>query len=132
MRDPFQDEKSEDVDRLRELHEDIFENFKTYVRDRRGDRLKAAEETLFTGDIWTGNQALEVGLIDGLAEMRPEMRKRYGDKVKFQRAGVRRLDCRCGRCAVGFEYLCLLLRVLGLRRAGGRDGLQRRSFSQVP
>ena len=90
MLDPFQDEKSEDVDRLHELHEDIFENFKTYVRDRRGDRLKAAEDTLFTGDIWTGNQALEVGLIDGLAEMRSEMRRRYGDKVKFQRAEVRR------------------------------------------
>ena len=90
MLDPFQDEKSEDVDRLHDLHEDIFENFKTHVRDRRGDRLKAAEGTLFTGDIWTGNQALEIGLIDGLAEMRSEMRKRYGDKVKFQRAGVRR------------------------------------------
>ena len=90
MLDPFQDEKSEDVDRLHELHEDIFENFKTHVRDRRGDRLKAAEDTLFTGDIWTGNQALEVGLIDGLAEMRSEMRRRYGDKVKFQRAEVRR------------------------------------------
>ena len=90
MLDPFQDEKAEDVDRLHELHEDIFENFKTHVRDRRGDRLKAAEDTLFTGDIWTGNQALEVGLIDGLAEMRSEMRRRYGDKVKFQRAEVRR------------------------------------------
>ena len=90
MLDPFQDEKSEDVDRLHDLHEDIFENFKTHVRDRRGDRLKAAEDTLFTGDIWTGNQALEVGLIDGLAEMQSEMRRRYGDKVKFHRAEVRR------------------------------------------
>lgn len=90
MLDPFQDEKSEDVDRLHELHEDIFENFKAHVRDRRGDRLKAAEDTLFTGDIWTGNQALEFGLIDGLAEMRSEMRRRFGDKVKFQRAEVRR------------------------------------------
>ena len=90
MLDPFQDEKAEDVDRLHELHEDIFENFKTHVRDRRGGRLKAAEDTLFTGDIWTGNHALEVGLIDGLADMRSEMRRRYGDKVKFQRAEVRR------------------------------------------
>ena len=90
MLDPFQDEKTEDIDRLRELHEDIFENFKNHVRRCRGDRLLAADETLFTGDIWTGRQAVEVGLIDGLAEMRSEMRKRYGDKVKFQRADVRR------------------------------------------
>ncbi len=90
MLDPFQDEKTEDIDRLRELHEDIFENFKNHVRRCRGDRPLAADETLFTGDIWTGRQAVEVGLIDGLAEMRSEMRKRYGDKVKFQRADVRR------------------------------------------
>lgn len=90
MLDPFQDEKSEDIDRLRELHEDIFETFKNHVRRCRGDRLRALDEALFTGDIWTGRQAVEVGLIDGLAEMRTEMRKRYGDKVKFQRSGVRR------------------------------------------
>ena len=89
MLDPFQDEKSTDIDRLRELHADIFENFKNHVRRCRGDRLRAADETLFTGDIWTGRQAVEVGLIDGLADMRGEMRKRYGDKVKFQRADVR-------------------------------------------
>lgn len=90
MLDPFQDEKPSDVDRLRELHEDIFENFKNHVRRSRGDRLHATDVALFTGDIWTGRQAVEVGLIDGLAEMRSEMRKRHGDKVKFVRAGVRR------------------------------------------
>lgn len=90
MLDPFQDEKAEDIDRLRELHDDIFTNFKNHVRRCRGDRLHAADDALFTGDIWTGRQAVEVGLIDGLADMRSEMRKRFGDKVKFQRAGVRR------------------------------------------
>ena len=90
MLDPFQDEKSEDIDRLRELHEDIFENFKNHVRRCRGDRLRAEDEALFTGDIWTGRQAVEVGLIDGLADMRTEMRKRYGESVKFQRFGARR------------------------------------------
>ncbi len=90
MLDPFRDEKSEDVDRLRELHENIFENFKNHVRRCRGNRLMASDDALFTGDIWTGSQALEVGLIDGLAEMRSEMRKRFGEKVKFRRAEVRR------------------------------------------
>jgi signal peptide peptidase SppA len=90
MLDPFQDEKPDDVDRLRELHEDIFENFKNHVRRSRGDRLHATDDALFTGDIWTGRQAVEVGLVDGLAEMRSEMRKRHGDKVKFQRAEIRR------------------------------------------
>ncbi|PPR10593.1 MAG: putative signal peptide peptidase SppA [Alphaproteobacteria bacterium MarineAlpha11_Bin1] len=89
MLDPFQDEKSEDVDRLRELQEDIFENFKSYIYGRRGDRLKASDGVLFSGDVWTGNQAVENGLIDGLAEMRSEMRDRFGDRVIFCRASVR-------------------------------------------
>ena len=90
MLDPFRDEDPDDVERLRELHADIFDNFRTYVRQRRGDRLKAADETLFTGDIWTGSQAVEVGLIDGLAELRTEMRRRFGDKVRFEKAEVKR------------------------------------------
>ena len=90
MLDPFREEKADDVDRLRELHADIFETFRDHVRERRGDRLLAADETLFSGDIWTGRQAVEVGLVDGLAEMRSEMRRRFGEKVRFRRAEVRR------------------------------------------
>lgn len=90
MLDPFQPEKPEDIDRLRELHADIFDNFKNHVKTRRGERLLATDEALFTGDVWSGSQAVENGLIDGLAEMRGEMRRRYGEKVKFQKAGVRR------------------------------------------
>jgi signal peptide peptidase SppA len=90
MLDPFLDEKDEEVDRLRELHHDIFENFKNHVRHCRGDRLRATEDALFTGDVWTGRQAVEVGLVDGLAEVREEMRKRFGKNVKFYRAGLRR------------------------------------------
>ena len=108
MLDPFQDENPEDIDRLRRLHQDIFDNFKNHVRRCRGDRLRAEDATLFTGDIWTGRQAVEVGLIDGLAEMRAEMRKRYGDKVKFQRSSGRqgllsRLRGGIGRGNVGID-----------------------------
>ena len=71
------------------IHTFFFENFKNMVRNRRGDRLLASDDTLFSGDIWTGNQAVEVGLIDGLAEMRSETRKRFGDNVRFQRVNIR-------------------------------------------
>ncbi len=90
MLDPFQPEKADDVDRLRELHADIFENFKDYVRDRRGEKLIETDDRLFNGDVWTGRQAVENGLVDGLAEMRSEMRRRFGDKVKFRTAEVKR------------------------------------------
>ena len=53
------------------------------LRDRRADHIRGGLGAR-VGDV------LRVGLIDGLAEMRSEMRRRYGYKVKFQRAEVRR------------------------------------------
>ena len=54
------------------------------VRERRKDKLKAAEKELFTGAFWTGRRALDLGLIDGLGELTEVMQERYGDKVKFR------------------------------------------------
>ena len=83
MLDPFQQEKSEDVERLQAIQADVHEAFKELVRTSRGDRLKGAAEDLFNGDIWSGRQALELGLIDGIGDMRSVMRERYGEKVKL-------------------------------------------------
>lgn len=83
--DPFQPEEPADVERLLDLQRDIHVFFKSLVRESRGDRLPAdAEETLFTGEFWTGNQAQHLGLVDGLGDLRTTMRERYGDKVKFK------------------------------------------------
>ncbi len=83
MLDPFQAEKSEDVERLHAIQADVHESFKDLVRTSRGDRIKGPTEDLFNGDIWTGGQALELGLIDGIGDLRSVMRERYGDKVKL-------------------------------------------------
>ncbi len=62
---------------------------------RRGDKLKAEPEALFTGEFWTGKRALELGLIDGIGHLRPEMRRRYGEEVDLRlvetEKGLRRL-----------------------------------------
>lgn len=89
LMDPFSDERAEDVERLRELQESVFDSFRNHVRERRKDRLRAPEDELFAGDVWTGTQALEIGLVDGLGEMRSEMRRRFGEKVRFHRVAVR-------------------------------------------
>jgi signal peptide peptidase SppA len=90
MLDPFRDEEPEDVARLKALQQDIYESFKAQVRSRRGERLKAEDEVLFNGDIWTGKRALELGLIDGIGDLRSVMRARFGDKVKLKAVGVER------------------------------------------
>ena len=83
MLDPFKPEVAKDIKRLKEIHTDIHGQFKDWVKERRGTRLNGEDKALFNGDIWTGNEALELGLIDGLGELRATMRLKYGEKVRF-------------------------------------------------
>lgn len=96
--DPFKSEDQEDVEILKELQADIHEQFKDHVRERRGDKLQADESVLFSGEFWTGNRALGLGLVDGLGDLRSVMRERYGEKVKLRVVGRRPgwLDKRLG------------------------------------
>lgn len=63
--DPFSPEKQEDVDFWEDVLETTHRQFIESVREGRGDRL-ADDEKLFSGLVWSGEQALELGLIDGL------------------------------------------------------------------
>ncbi len=89
MLDPFSPAKKADVTRLKALLGGIHDNFITYVQARRGDKLDK-NATLFTGDIWLAAQATELGLIDGIGHLKPQMIERFGDKVQFRRYGPRR------------------------------------------
>ena len=85
MLDPFMPEVPEDIARLKAIQMDIHDSFKQMVLDRRGDKLTSPDtDDLFEGDIWTGSQALSLGLVDGLGDMRPTMRDMHGEKVKFR------------------------------------------------
>lgn len=81
--DPFLREKPEDVEHLADLQKDMHETFIAWVKERRGDRLKGSEADLFSGDFWTGRQALELGLVDGLGDLRSVLRAEYGDKLRL-------------------------------------------------
>ncbi|MEU6641397.1 S49 family peptidase [Saccharomonospora sp. NPDC046836] len=76
--DPFSPEKPEDVEWLGKLHNQLHEIFVDWVRERRGDRLTGGDD-LFTGDVWLGAKAIELGLIDGLGNLRDVLRTRYPD-----------------------------------------------------
>jgi signal peptide peptidase SppA len=95
MLDAFSPERPEDVARLKRLQADIHENFKALVRARRGAKLKGDEADLFSGEFWLGARALELGLVDGIGELRATLRARFGTRVRLraiatQRSGWRR------------------------------------------
>ncbi|MGV9296928.1 S49 family peptidase [Amycolatopsis sp. NPDC003676] len=74
--DPFSPEKPEDVEWLKSMHSQLHELFVEWVKERRGDRLTDSTD-LFTGDVWLGQKAVDLGLVDGLGSLREIVTKRY-------------------------------------------------------
>ena len=88
MLDPFRPERAEDIERLKALQATIHQNFIDHVKSRRGTRL--ADQDLFTGEIWVGQQAVDLGLADGVGHLVPTLKSRFGDKVKFTQHTAKR------------------------------------------
>ncbi|MGO4523722.1 S49 family peptidase [Microvirga sp. 2MCAF35] len=84
MLDPFRPENPDDVVRLKGLQRQIHQVFEDLVRDRRGEKLNDSYDDLFSGAFWVGAEALDLGLIDGLGDIRTILRQRFGEKVQFR------------------------------------------------
>lgn len=84
--DPFKPEKRGDVDYLKSLQQEIHDIFISMVRARRGARL-VDDGSLFSGLFWTGRRGVELGLVDGLGNMRDVIKERYGKDARLQLIG---------------------------------------------
>ena len=65
--DPFQPLKDAEQAHAQALLDEIHGQFIEVVKKGRGDRLIDDHERLFSGLIWSGREAVELGLVDGLA-----------------------------------------------------------------
>lgn len=81
--DTFKPEKPADLLRLKKLQEDIHEDFKNWVRERRDDNLNGTDKELMEGAFWTGTDALDKGLIDDIGDVSSTMKEMFGDNTKF-------------------------------------------------
>lgn len=82
--DPFLPEKPEDVARLKDIQSYIHDIFIGIVKERRAGKLKGPDGELFSGAFWAGAKALELGLVDGIGDVRSRMRELHGPKVKLK------------------------------------------------
>jgi signal peptide peptidase SppA len=82
--DSFQPERPQDVARIKELQRDVHDVFIGAVKERRAGRLKASDQELFSGAFWSGPKAMELGLVDGIADLRTKMRELHGEKVRLK------------------------------------------------
>ena len=63
--DPFLPVKPDEVAHMESVLANVHEQFKTAVREGRGSALSDDDE-IFSGLIWSGEQAVENGLVDGI------------------------------------------------------------------
>ncbi|MBB2496401.1 signal peptide peptidase SppA [Aquipseudomonas ullengensis] len=79
--DPFQPQKAEETQFWQGVLETTHKQFIDSVKKGRGDRLKSAEHPeLFSGLIWSGEQALGLGLVDALGSASYVAREVIGAK----------------------------------------------------
>ncbi|MGB0921939.1 MAG: S49 family peptidase [Alphaproteobacteria bacterium] len=123
--DPFSPEDPDEVAKLKAMQEDVHETFISLVKDRRGDKLKGDDETLFNGDVWTGEKAVNLGLIDGLGDMHTVLQEKLGSDVR-----VRFVESRRGflRQQLGLDMSHDLRGLLGALVDGALDAAEKRSL----
>ncbi|MDE1166379.1 MAG: S49 family peptidase [Pseudomonas sp.] len=79
--DPFQPQKADETKFWQGVLDTTHNQFISVVKQGRGDRLKDKEHPeLFSGLIWSGEQALQLGLIDGLGNASSVARDVIGEK----------------------------------------------------
>jgi signal peptide peptidase SppA len=128
--DPFLPERQDDVEWLKSMQTELHGMFRDWVCSRRGDLL-AREQDLFTGEVWTGRRALELGLVDKLGTMRGEIAKRYPDAeitmVEARRPLLTRLGLRPAAISLtghsGPDSALAVLEALEHRATWSRFGL---------
>ncbi len=80
--DPFLDEKPEDVERLKKIQLDLHEEFIKLVKSSRGSKIPSnQDDSLFSGEFWSGTKAKTLGLVDDLGNMNDVLEEKFGKKV---------------------------------------------------
>ena len=77
-------ENKEDVKRLKVIQKELHFQFISFVKSRRGSKIKDDNKEVFTGAFWSGESGIEIGLIDSFGEMRRVLKERFGNKIKIK------------------------------------------------
>ena len=85
--DPFLPSKEADIKLLKKIQNNIHAHFIEHVKTRRAGKLTQNDELLFNGEFWTGETAMEYGLVDGICDMHEFIAEQFGAKAKVEYIG---------------------------------------------
>jgi signal peptide peptidase SppA len=90
MLDPFSDVTPEQKEVIIDLMADIHTEFKNIVVNSRRGRLSQNHDLLFSGRVWTGKKAAQLGLVDGLGNYIDILKEKYGADVEIKEVKIKK------------------------------------------
>ena len=90
--DPFAPLKEKDLVIVRNILSSLHENFKGQVKSARGEKLKGEDAKLFSGEVWVGQQAVDLGLVDGIDTMNNFIQSTMGGPEKVHVVKIKSAD----------------------------------------
>ena len=81
--DSFQKQKLSDVKKLKSIQMEIFKNFKNIVLKSRIKKINKQNKNIFSGSFWAGKEAIKLGLVDGIGDLKTIMEKKFGEKLRY-------------------------------------------------
>lgn len=76
--DPYESLNPKDAAKIQSVLDAVHQDFINDVKEGRGDKLKGDPKELFSGDFWTGTQAVKLGLADGTANVWEATQETFG------------------------------------------------------
>ena len=84
--DPFMEEKTEDIERLKKIQLEIHQDFIEVVETSRQGKLnKNSGVELFSGEFWSGKKAKELGLVDEIGNVNQVLREKFGKDIEIKK-----------------------------------------------
>jgi len=84
--DPFLPQNPEDLKKIQVVMATVHQNFVQAVIEGRKGKLQGNQEELFSGDFWSGTEAVKLGLADHLGNLNDAMKIEF-DTTEFKEFG---------------------------------------------
>jgi protease-4 len=75
--DPFLPQNSQDIEKIDSVIKEVHGNFIQVVMEGRKGKLHGDPAELFSGDFWSGQTAVKLGLVDGLGNLADVMQNEF-------------------------------------------------------